>query len=67
MVQLLGDEETWLNETGVKTTLSFGGFGYFIYVASFLSYNHNQNAGFNIFAGKLPSRVCFEYAQHADS
>ena len=29
-----------------------GGFGYFIYVASFLSYNHNQNAGFNIFAGK---------------
>ena len=40
-----------VNRLGIKLTLSFGGFGYFIYVASFLSYNFNQNAGFNIFAG----------------
>ncbi|MCJ1356723.1 MAG: hypothetical protein MMC33_006718 [Icmadophila ericetorum] len=42
-----------VNRLGIKLTLSFGGFGYFIYVASFLSYNFNQNAGFNIFAGAL--------------
>lgn len=41
------------NRTGVRLTLSFGGFGYFLYVASILSYNHNQNAGFLIFAGAL--------------
>ena len=44
---------TLVNRLGIKLTLSFGGFGYFIYVASFLSFNHNQNAGFNIFAGAL--------------
>ena len=42
-----------VNRLGVKLTLSFGGIGYFIYVASFLAYNHTQNAGFNIFAGAL--------------
>jgi MFS family permease len=41
------------NRIGLRLTLSFGGFGYFIYAASFLSYNHNQNAGFVIFAGAL--------------
>ena len=44
---------TMVNRLGVRLTLSFGGFGYFIYIASFLSYNFNQNAGFNIFAGAL--------------
>ena len=44
---------TVANRLGIKLTLSFGGFGYFLYIASFLSYNHNQNAGFPIFAGAL--------------
>jgi MFS family permease len=41
------------NRIGLRLTLSLGGFGYFLYVASILSYNHNQNAGFLIFAGAL--------------
>ncbi|KAA8642202.1 hypothetical protein EYZ11_009211 [Aspergillus tanneri] len=41
------------NRVGLRLTLSVGGFGYFLYVASLLSYNHNQNAGFLIFAGAL--------------
>ncbi|KAL8970392.1 MAG: hypothetical protein Q9183_001548 [Haloplaca sp. 2 TL-2023] len=44
---------TFTNRLGIKLTLSLGGFGYFIYIASYLSYNHNQNAGFPIFAGAL--------------
>ncbi|KAL8837166.1 MAG: hypothetical protein Q9170_002627 [Blastenia crenularia] len=44
---------TFANRMGIKLTLSFGGFGYMVYIASFLSYNHNQNAGFPIFAGAL--------------
>jgi len=39
------------NKLGVRVTLAFGGLGYSIYAASFLSYNHNQNDGFVIFAG----------------
>ncbi|KAH8906779.1 MFS general substrate transporter [Coniochaeta sp. PMI_546] len=42
---------TIANMLGVKITLSVGGLGYCIYAASFLSYNHNQNDGFVIFAG----------------
>ena len=42
---------SFANRLGIKLTLSFGGLGYFLYVASYLSYNHNQNAGFVIFAG----------------
>ncbi len=41
------------NRIGLKMTLGLGGFGYFLYVASILSYNHNKNAGFLIFAGAL--------------
>ena len=41
------------NRIGIKLTLSLGGLGYFIYSAAFLSYNHDRNAGFNIFAGAL--------------
>ncbi|EEP76797.1 predicted protein [Uncinocarpus reesii 1704] len=41
------------NRLGLRTTLFFGGFGYFLYVASILSYNHNKNTGFLIFAGAL--------------
>ncbi|GAQ12036.1 UNC93-like protein C922.05c [Aspergillus lentulus] len=41
------------NRIGLQLTLSFGGFGYFLYVASLLSYNHNKNSGFLIFAGAL--------------
>ncbi|KAL8765309.1 MAG: hypothetical protein Q9209_007584 [Squamulea sp. 1 TL-2023] len=44
---------TFANRMGIKLTLSLGGIGYVIYVASFLSYNRNQNAGFPIFAGAL--------------
>lgn len=40
-----------INKIGVKYALSFGGLGYSIYVASFLSYNHNKNYGFTVFAG----------------
>lgn len=41
------------NRLGLRITLGIGGFGYFLYVASLLSYNHNRNAGFLIFAGTL--------------
>ncbi|OXV07173.1 hypothetical protein Egran_05063 [Elaphomyces granulatus] len=41
------------NRIGLKLTLSLGGVGYFLYAASLLSYNHNQNVGFLIFAGAL--------------
>jgi MFS family permease len=39
------------NTIGIKFALSFGGLGYSIYVASFLSYSHNTNYGFTVFAG----------------
>lgn len=42
---------TIANKLGVKATLAFGGLGYCIYTGSFLSYNHNQNRGFVVFAG----------------
>jgi MFS family permease len=41
------------NRIGLKLTLSIGGFGYFLYAASLLSYNHNKNVGFLLFAGAL--------------
>ena len=41
------------NRLGIKLTLSLGGLGYVLYIASYLSYNHNQNAGFVIFAGAM--------------
>lgn len=41
------------NRLGIKLTLSLGGLGYSVYIASLLSYNHTQNAGFIIFAGAL--------------
>ena len=41
------------NRIGLRFTLGIGGFGYFLYVSSILSYNHNQNTGFLIFAGAL--------------
>ncbi|MCJ1431230.1 hypothetical protein MMC27_000581, partial [Xylographa pallens] len=40
-----------VNRLGIRLTLSFGGLGYFIYIASYLSYNHNANSGFVTFAG----------------
>ncbi|KAG9527192.1 MFS general substrate transporter, partial [Aureobasidium melanogenum] len=42
-----------VNYIGIRFSLSFGGLGYCIYVASFLCYSHTQNTGFNIFAGAL--------------
>ena len=44
---------TIVNRLGIRATLSAGGFGYCIYVVSFLVYSHTANAGFNIFAGAL--------------
>jgi MFS family permease len=41
------------NRIGLRMTLGFGGFGYCLYIASILSYNHDGNAGFVIFAGAL--------------
>ncbi|KAF1987209.1 MFS general substrate transporter [Aulographum hederae CBS 113979] len=44
---------TITNKLGTRVALAFGGIGYSVYVASYLSYNHNQNRGFVIFAGVL--------------
>jgi MFS family permease len=44
---------TFTNKLGIRTALSFGGAGYCIYVASYLSYNHTRNLGFTTFAGAL--------------
>jgi len=44
---------TICNRLGIRWTLSLGGLGYFLYISSYLSYNHNANAGFVIFAGAL--------------
>lgn len=44
---------TFTNKLGIRTALSFGGIGYSIYVASYLSFSHNQNIGFSTFAGAL--------------
>lgn len=44
---------TFTNKLGIRTALSFGGVGYSIYVASYLSYNHTKNLGFTTFAGAL--------------
>lgn len=41
------------NRIGLRLTLAVGGFGYFLYIVSILSYNHNGNSGFLIFAGAL--------------
>ncbi|KAL3470449.1 major facilitator superfamily domain-containing protein [Aspergillus californicus] len=41
------------NRIGLQLTFFFGGFGYFLYVASLLCYNHTFNSGFLIFAGAL--------------
>lgn len=42
---------TICNTIGVRASLMFGGVGYAIYAASLLSFNHNENKGFVIFAG----------------
>jgi MFS family permease len=42
---------TFANKLGLKLTLSLGGLGYCIYVASILCYKHTQNMGFVIFSG----------------
>lgn len=42
---------TICNLLGPRYCLILGGTGYLIYAGSLLSYNHNQNAGFVIFAG----------------
>lgn len=42
---------TVANRLGLRMTFAFGGLGYCLYAASFLSYNHNQNLGFVVFAG----------------
>lgn len=44
---------TVANRLGIRATLSLGGFGYGLYVAALLCFNHTQNAGFLIFAGAL--------------
>jgi hypothetical protein len=41
------------NTIGLRLTLGLGGFGYTFYLASLLTYNHTQNAGFLIFAGAV--------------
>ncbi|CAK9437881.1 uncharacterized protein LODBEIA_P22590 [Lodderomyces beijingensis] len=42
---------TICNTIGVRYSLMFGGTGYALYAGSLLSFNHNENKGFVIFAG----------------
>lgn len=42
---------TVANKLGIRYSLAFGGCGYSLYVASYLSYNITQNFGFVVFAG----------------
>ncbi|KAI3328127.1 MFS general substrate transporter [Xylariaceae sp. AK1471] len=44
---------SFANKLGIRITLSLGGFGYSLYSASFLCYNHTKNEGFVTFAGAL--------------
>lgn len=44
---------SFANRIGLRLTMTFGGFGYFIYTGSLLCYKHTSNAGFLIFAGAL--------------
>ena len=44
---------TITNTLGIKTSLSFGGLGYVVYVSSYLCYNHTRNYGYVVFAGFL--------------
>lgn len=44
---------TITNKLGIRLTLSLGGLGYCVYVASFLSYDRTRNQPFVIFAGAL--------------
>ncbi|KAF8252201.1 MFS general substrate transporter [Wilcoxina mikolae CBS 423.85] len=44
---------TFLNYFGAKATLAVGGFGYSVYSASYLCYNHTKNQGFVTFSGAL--------------
>ena len=41
------------NRIGLRLTLGVGGFGYCIYVAAILCYNHTGNVGFLIFSGVM--------------
>ncbi|KAM0554871.1 hypothetical protein ACHAPJ_006606 [Fusarium lateritium] len=42
-----------VNKLGLRLTLAVGGFGYPVFVASLLVYNHTQNVGFLLFASAL--------------
>ena len=42
---------TFANRLGIRLTMTFGGLGYCIYAASFLSFKHTANVGFVIFSG----------------
>lgn len=42
-----------VNRLGVRTSLSLGGLGYSVYVASFLVYSKTRNSAFSVFAGAL--------------
>ena len=42
-----------VNRMGVKITLGVGGFGYCLYIASYLCFNHTANRGFAVFAGAV--------------
>lgn len=42
---------TFANRLGLRPSLAFGGLGYCIYSASYLSFKHNHNVGFVYFAG----------------
>jgi MFS family permease len=44
---------TVVNALGIRTSLSFGGLGYCVYVSSYLCYNHTHNLGYVVFAGLL--------------
>lgn len=48
------------NKLGTRLTLFLGACGYSLYIASFLCYNHTQNAGFVTAAGECKGcRILF--------
>lgn len=45
---------TVINTLGIRTSLSFGGLGYCVYISSYLAYNNTQKAfGYVVFSGAL--------------
>lgn len=42
-----------VNTLGIRTSVSFGGLGYCVYMGAFLSWKHTANFGYVVFSGFL--------------